>query len=104
MRIDVNHEPQTLPETSRSSAQSTSAAAAASASASRVLGGEDQTDLSGAHAQVLALVAQASQLPEIREERVQALRQAVERGGYSTSPEAVAGALVAHMLAGRTAA
>ncbi len=78
--------------------------AAASASASRGLGGEDQTDLSGAHAQVQALVAEASQLPEVREERVQALRQAVERGGYSTSPEAVAGALVGHMLAARTAA
>jgi len=104
MRIDANHEPQSLPETSRSSAQSTSAAAAASASASRVLGGEDQTDLSGAHAQVQALVAEAAQLPEVRQERVQALRQAVERGGYSTSPEAVAGAMVAHMLTGRTAA
>jgi flagellar biosynthesis anti-sigma factor FlgM len=103
MRIDVNYEPQALSETSRSSAQSATTAAA-SASASRGLGGEDQTDLSGAHAQVQALVAEASQLPEVREERVQALRQAVERGGYSTSPEAVAGALVGHMLAARTAA
>jgi flagellar biosynthesis anti-sigma factor FlgM len=104
MRIDVNHEPQSLPETSRSSAESTSAAASSSASASPVPGGEDQADLSGAHAQVQALVAEASQLPEIREERVQALRQAVERGGYSTSPDAVAGALVGHMLAVKPAA
>jgi len=103
MRIDLNHEPQPLPETSRSNVESATAAAA-SASTSQTLGGEDQADLSGAHAQVQALVAQAAQLPEVREERVQALRLAVERGGYSTSPEAVAGALVAHMLAGRTAA
>ncbi len=103
MRIDLNHEPQPLAETNRSSAQSTTAAAAR-ASASQVLGGEDQAELSGAHAQVQALVAQASQLPEVRQERVQALRLAVERGGYSTSPEAVASALVAHMLTGRPAA
>jgi flagellar biosynthesis anti-sigma factor FlgM len=99
MRVDLNHESQALPETSRSSTQGATAAAA-SASASQVLGGEDQTELSGAHAQVQALVAQAAQLPEIRQERVQALRQAVERGGYATSPEAVAGALVTYMLAG----
>jgi flagellar biosynthesis anti-sigma factor FlgM len=101
MRIDLNHESQALPETSRSSAPG---AAAASASASQVLGGEDQAELSGAHAQVQALVAQAAQLPEVREERVQALRQAVERGGYAASPEAVASALVTHMLAGQPAA
>jgi flagellar biosynthesis anti-sigma factor FlgM len=98
MRIDLNHESQPLPETSRSSAQST-AAAATSASASQTLGGEDQAELSGAHAQVQALVAQASQLPEIREERVQVLRQAVVDGSYSTNPEDVAGALFAHLLA-----
>jgi flagellar biosynthesis anti-sigma factor FlgM len=103
MRIDLNHEPQALPETSRSSAPSASAAEAASAAASRGLGGEDQADLSGAHAQVQALVAEASQLPEVREERVQALRQAVERGGYAASPGAVADALVAHMMAGTAA-
>ncbi|HME36550.1 MAG TPA: flagellar biosynthesis anti-sigma factor FlgM [Candidatus Sulfotelmatobacter sp.] len=103
MRIDLNHEPQSVAESNRSSAQST-AAAAASVSASRVLGGEDQAELSGAHAQVQALAAQALQLPEVRQERVQALRQAVEGGAYSTSPEAVAGAMFAHMLAGRLAA
>jgi flagellar biosynthesis anti-sigma factor FlgM len=103
MRIDLNHESQAVPETSRSSAQGATAAAA-SASASQALGGEDLAELSGAHAQVQALVAQAAQLPEVREERVQALRQAVERGSYSTSPEAVAGALLTHMLAGQPAA
>ena len=103
MRIDLNHESQPLAESSRSSAQRATAAAA-SAAATQALGGEDQAELSGAHAQVQALVAQAAQLPEVREERVQALRQAVEHGSYSTSPEAVAGALLTHMLAGRSAA
>jgi flagellar biosynthesis anti-sigma factor FlgM len=103
MRIDLNHESQALPETSRSTAQGT-AAAAASASTSQALGGEDQAELSGAPAQVQALVAQAAQLPEVREERVQALRQAVERGNYTIDPEAVAGALFSHLLAGQPAA
>jgi flagellar biosynthesis anti-sigma factor FlgM len=103
MRIDLNHEPQPLSESSRSSAQSATAAAA-SVSASQALGGEDQAELSGAHAQVQALLAQAAQLPEVRGERVQALRQAVERGSYLTTPEAVAGALLTHMLTGRSAA
>jgi flagellar biosynthesis anti-sigma factor FlgM len=96
MRIDLNHTPQ-LPEPNRSSAQS--ASAAANASASEVLGGEDQAQLSGTHAQVLALVAQASQLPEVREERVQQLRQAIQSGQYQASPENTASAVLDHLIA-----
>jgi flagellar biosynthesis anti-sigma factor FlgM len=49
---------------------------------------------------VEALAAQASQLPEVRQERVQALREAVQSGRYDVNPEQVAGALLAHMTAG----
>jgi len=101
MRIDLNHGPQSSIETNRSGTQSTGAAA--SSSANRVVSGEDQAELSGAHAQVQALVAQASQLPEIRQERVHALRQAVQSGHYQPSPEQVAGAMFAHMIAGPAA-
>ncbi len=94
MRIDLNHTPQ-LPEPSRSSAQNSAAAA----SASEALGGEDQAQLSGAHAQVLALVAQAAQLPEVREERVQFLRQAIQSGQYQSSPENTAAAVLDHLMA-----
>lgn len=101
MRIDLNREPQStkLSETNRSSAQNTWAAGDSSAS-NALAGptGEDQTELSGAHAQVLALVAQASQLPEIRQERVQSLRQAIHSGEYQSSPEKVAGAMYAYMI------
>lgn len=97
MRIDLNHGPQPLPETNRSTTQSPGAPVRSSAS--HALGGEDQAELSGAHAQVQALVAQASQLPEVRAERVHALRQAIQDGHYQSIPEKVAGALFAHMIA-----
>ena len=100
MRIELNAGPQPAPESNRSSAQNTGAAG--SPTASHALG-EDQAQLSGAHAQVQALAAQASQLPEVREERVQALRQAVQSGQYHASPEKVAGAVFAHMIAGPAA-
>jgi len=101
MRIDLNHGPQTLPEPNRSSPQN--AGAAGGASSSTAASGEDQAVLSGAHAQVQSLVAQAFQLPEVREERVLALRQAIQSGHYESSPEKVAGAMFAHMIAGPAA-
>jgi len=101
MRIDLNQAQQPLPETNRNSAPSTGVAV--NSSASNALGGEDQAQLSGAHAQVLALVAQASQLPEVRQERVHALRQAIQSGQYQSNPEKVAGAVFAHMISGAAA-
>lgn len=95
MRIDLNHTPQ-LPEPSRSGSAQNSALAA---SASEVLGGEDQAQLSGAHAQVLALVAQAVQLPDVREQRVQLLRQAIQSGQYQSNPENTAAAVFNHLIA-----
>lgn len=106
MRIDLNHGPQDVPESSQASAQTTNSANSASTpSAPGALGalGEDQAQLSGAHVQVQALAAQAARLPEVREERVTALRQAVASGQYEASPEKTAGALIVHMVAGPAA-
>ena len=111
MRIDLNPAAQPLSESDRSGAAGTAAAATASSvsgsghasGALSGLGGEDQAELSGAHTQVAALVAQAAQLPEVRQERVQALRQAIQRGRYQSSPEEVARAVLAHMIAGSAA-
>jgi flagellar biosynthesis anti-sigma factor FlgM len=94
MRIDPQYGPQPTPESERSSAQP----GATSSSLGSVAGGEDQTQLSGALTQVDALAAQASQLPEIRQERVQSLRQAVFGGQYQPDPQKVAGALLADMI------
>jgi len=96
MRIDLTQGSQPAPETNRTSARNNSATDNPSASSGL---GEDQAQLSGAHAQVQALTVQAARLPEVRDERVQALRQAVEGGRYRPDPEKVAGAVFAHMIA-----
>jgi len=95
MRIDFQYTPQSTTEANRGSAQNNASANAAAAAAPTA---EDQTVLSSAYVQVAALSAQAAQLPEVREQRVQALRQAVESGHYRAEPEQIAGALVAHMI------
>jgi flagellar biosynthesis anti-sigma factor FlgM len=95
MRIDLNHAAQPLPESSRTN-QGPQPRASANSAAGSVLG-QDQAQLSGAHVQIQALAAQASQLPEVRQERVQALRQVVQSGNYHPRPEDVAEAMMAHM-------
>jgi flagellar biosynthesis anti-sigma factor FlgM len=96
MRIDTNQGAPALAENSR--AGSPNAAGAENHSLPGAAVGEDQAQLSGAHAQVQALVAQASQLPEIRQEKVNALRQAVLGGSYQPGATQVAGALFSHMV------
>lgn len=103
MRIDLNYGSQVTPESNRSNASSPTAAASSASPAPGASLGEDQAQLSGAHPEVQTLAAQAAQLPEVREERVHALRQAVESGQYQASPGQVAGALVAHLIAARAA-
>jgi flagellar biosynthesis anti-sigma factor FlgM len=99
MRIDSNQNAPAVSENSRSAA-SPQAANSSSSTAGSVLSvsaGEDQAQLSGAHVLVQALAAQASQLPEVRQEKVSALRQAVQNGDYRPDPEQVAGALFSHL-------
>ena len=99
MRIDLNQGPQPSRRVTAGSAPNS--AARGSSSASNALGGEeDQAQLSGAHGQVQALAAQASQLPEVRQERVHALRQAILGGQYPPSSDKVAGAVFEYMIAG----
>jgi len=98
MRIDLHYGPQQAAETQRNSAPEGTAVNSASRGPA-----EDHTQLSGAHIQVAALAAQAAQLPEVRQERVHALRQAVESGSYHADPEKVADALAAHMISGPAA-
>jgi flagellar biosynthesis anti-sigma factor FlgM len=91
MRISTDHGSQPLPESGRANTQKAPENVQASGSGSL---GADQAQLSGVGAQVTVLTAQALQLPEVRQARVQALRQAVEAGSYAPDPRAVAGALL----------
>ena len=94
MRIDLHYGPQSTPESDRSGQQKNQVAGT---TAEQVQLGQDQAMFSGAHIQVQALAAQASLLPEIREEKVQSLRQTVQSGQYHPDPEKIASALVAQM-------
>jgi flagellar biosynthesis anti-sigma factor FlgM len=92
MRIDSNPISPSLPESRRAGNPAANQAVVPAAGTSSPLG-QDQAQLSGLHLQVQALVAQAAQLPETTQDKINALRQAVNRGDYKPSPERVAGAL-----------
>jgi flagellar biosynthesis anti-sigma factor FlgM len=95
MRIDTN-QAAPLPESNRSG-NSHPASVGTRASTSTALG-EDSAQLSGTHVQVRALVAQALQFPEVRQEKVSALQQSVLGGSYQPSSSQVAEAVFGHML------
>ena len=99
MRIDPNQGSQISESRLSASPQSPGSNSAAA----RAGADQDQAQLSGAHALVQALAAEASQLPEVREEKVSALRQAVESGTYQPDSQKVAGALVSTLLIARAA-
>jgi len=96
MRIDGNQAAQRLPESGRSAYPSPATSDARSSVGSPL--GEDQAQLSGTLGQVQALAEQVLQFPEIREEKVNALRHVVQGGSYQPSPKQVADAVFAHML------
>ena len=94
MRIDGNAGAQALPEGSRSN--SAVPASGDTRPAATSAPGEDQAQLSGSHVQ--ALTAQALQLPEVRQEKVNALRQVVQSGNYQPDAGQTADALFRHLL------
>jgi flagellar biosynthesis anti-sigma factor FlgM len=98
MRIDQNQGAQPLPQSSRSVPSNATNGGTGAAASGNALG-EDQAQLSGTHAQIQALTAQALQFPEIRQEKVNALRQVVGDGTYQPSPRQVADAVFAHIVA-----
>jgi len=96
MRVDSNQAVQSLPESGRSDSPSPASSDARSP-ASRPQ--DDQVQFSGAQGQIQALAEQVLQFPEIRQEKVNALRQAVLDGDYQVGSKQVADAVFAHMLA-----
>ena len=101
MRIDGNQAAQSLPESGRTGSPSAASSDARNSTSSAL--GEDQAQFSGAQAQVQALAGQALQFPEIRQEKVNALRQVVLGGNYQPSSSQIAEAVFAHMLVTRAA-
>ena len=63
------------------------------ASASNV---EDKTSLSVDTLSISALEAQAMAAPQIRQDRVEALRQSIQNGDYKVEPDKIAHAILEH--------
>ncbi len=94
MRIDLN--PSAMPEAARSS----DAAAGATSGDMTKLVAPDANDiahLSSGRDAVQKLKTQLDALPEIRQQRVDALRQAISDGAYKISPHAVATAMLSDL-------
>jgi flagellar biosynthesis anti-sigma factor FlgM len=76
--------------------KNTASAASGASKASGPAGGlwEDRVSLSSAHGDVQMLAAGLASVPEVRAERVSALKQRVSSGQYQPSSEKVADAIV----------
>lgn len=61
--------------------------------------GEDEAGFCDAQPQVQRLADQALRFPEIRHEKINALRKVIREGSYDRGPEQVADAVLEHMLA-----
>ncbi len=57
-------------------------------------GGEDTATLSFDHTNIGSLTSQAMASPVVRQDKVDALRQAISTGQYKVEPEQVAGAML----------
>jgi len=93
MRIDSN--PRAL-ESDPGQAASGGPRANPATSGSPALG-SDTAQLSTDQARVQALAVQASALPEIRQDKVDALRRVVRDGSYRVSPEQTAEAMLSEI-------
>jgi flagellar biosynthesis anti-sigma factor FlgM len=107
MRIDSNHSGQTASASSQPAAAAPIAGCktASSGEPSVKLSGslnEDQARLSDTQVLAQALAAEATPLLEERQEKVSALRQAVQSGDYRPDPELVADALFSHLGVNRS--
>jgi len=77
------------------SAQTAARAGAAAGSGTSVA--EDKAQLSSDQARVQSLAAQVNNAPEIRQEKVEALRRVIREGSYQVTPEQTAEAMLSDM-------
>lgn len=89
MKIDAGGVSASSVQPEWSSKQSGGVAAAATANA-----GGDRTTLSTGGPTVASLVTQAMSAPDVRQERVQALRDAISSGTYQVDPQKLAAAMM----------
>ena len=63
--------------------------------------GQDQAQLSADNGTIQTLKARLSQLPEVRQDRVDALRQAFRNGTYQVSDQQLSNAIGSDLMAGQ---
>jgi flagellar biosynthesis anti-sigma factor FlgM len=93
MRIDGNQAAQALPESGRTGGPG-AVGGGARGSAGTGLLDQDQAQFTGSQGQVQALSQQTLQFPEIRQEKVDALRPLVLGGSYQIDSKQLADALL----------
>ena len=96
MRIDLN--PSAMTELGRSS-DATAGPQPGDATALAAPNGEDIAHLSSGSDAVQKLKLQLDALPDVRQQRVNALRQAISDGTYAISPHSIATAMLADGVA-----
>ena len=87
-----------VPENQQTQKVTNSGASASQGQSAPTLTGQDQAQLSVDSGTVQQLKAKLSQLPEVRQERVNALRQAVNGGTYQVSNQQLADAIGSELL------
>src|ERR1700748_2559780 len=92
MRIDLT--PPSMPDLDRSGSSATTAKAGSGSSVSGSSEGNDSAQLSTGSDAVQALQKQLESVPDGRQERVSALRQAMSDGSFQVSPARIAEAML----------
>ena len=98
MRIDAALP---LPENTQTQKITRSGSSAQQSSPAPVGSDQDQAQLSVDSGTVQQLKASLSQVPEVRQERVAALRQAMSSGSYQVSDQQLSDAMGSDLLAGQ---
>jgi len=93
MRIDLNNR---LREAESGTMESPSTRVPAGNAGNPAVAG-DTAELSGDQVRAQALAAQVNQLPEVRQEKVDALGLAIRQGSYDVSAEQTAEAMLGEM-------
>ncbi|MGD0223674.1 MAG: flagellar biosynthesis anti-sigma factor FlgM [Terriglobia bacterium] len=98
MRVDG---PLSVPENLQTQKVANSGSSAQQSSPASIGSSQDQAQLSLDNNAIQQLKATLSQVPEVRQERVQALSQAVSNGSFQVSDQQLSDAIGSDLLAGQ---
>jgi negative regulator of flagellin synthesis FlgM len=98
MRIDLHVRSSEATQANRSTG-SNGAAKGKSPAADKAAVQADETRLSSHQARVQELARAAKEVPEVRQERVESLKSAIQEGRYQPPPEQVANAMFSDAMA-----